>query len=79
MGVGFAQMPKDFQSLSASTTKFDMLKNSVSIGADVGMIAGGAMTLTKVGPRWLGPVIMMGSAGVRTLNDLVPGSRSPWK
>jgi hypothetical protein len=71
VGAGGYQFYRDLEHMGSDTIK-QRARVALALGADASMVGGGLLTLTKAGPRWLAPALMVGGFAARMAIDIAP-------
>lgn len=74
-GFGAYQGYKDYRNLLNADSRLESLRFGTAIGLDAGIVAGSALTVSRYGPKWLGPAVLIGSVAARGALDLFPDSK----
>ncbi len=69
---GASSIYLDGREFSESRSTLEKIKYGSSIAADSVMLAGGVTRLGAYGPKWLGPLLLLGGIGGRLLADAIP-------
>lgn len=72
IGLGFASVLKDSRNLYDSQNDLATGKFRAALVTDAAMMASGVAMLARVGPRWLGPSLIVGSGLARLAIDFIP-------